>query len=33
MKEAVVKLDEIRKRSKTVSDAEVLTWISEGRER
>jgi Arc/MetJ-type ribon-helix-helix transcriptional regulator len=33
MKAASDKLDEIRKRSKPVSEDELLSWIREGRER
>jgi post-segregation antitoxin (ccd killing protein) len=33
MKEASVKLDEIRMRAKPISEDELLTWIQEGRER
>ncbi len=32
-REASAKLDEIRKRSKPVSEDELLSWIREGRER
>lgn len=33
MKAAFKKLDEIRKRSKPVSEEELISWIREGRER
>lgn len=33
MKEAAAKLDEIRMRTKLVSEDELLSWIREGRER
>jgi hypothetical protein len=33
MKEAATKLDEIRMRTKLVSEDELLSWIREGRER
>jgi len=33
MRAASAKLDEIRKRSKPVSEEELLSWIREGRER
>jgi hypothetical protein len=33
MKEASAKLDEIRMRTKLVSEDELLSWIREGRER
>ncbi len=32
-KEAAVKLEEIRRRGKTVTEEELLNWIHEGRER
>ena len=33
MRDAAVKLDEIRKRAKPVLEEELLSWINEGRER
>ena len=33
MRDAAIKLDEIRKRAKPVLEEELLSWINEGRER